>query len=379
MIAMTPSRIGLVGTLILCAGWAAADTPIGLDAMEQFGRLPELRQGVRTYQFSSHAPDGGNYDTGHFLEILGDEKVLLDVKGAGCIYRIWMTGIDLNALIRIYFDGSSVPTVEMPLGEFFSGRVAPFLLPLVCDDNHSSGGFVCYLPIPFEQGCRLTTTSFGHYYNVTYQRFADATGVTTFTGNEDSSVVRAMWENHGSDPKTDQGTIELNGTTTVPAGGSLTLADISEPGSIQQLELILPGMETPSIEAVWDDGRAHTDYSEFTVAVDPANAGVQLTPSPPARAPSLSASSSSAPPSTGTSSTTGWTASWAVSPFAPTSWTSRTRSTRRITATSSSGRPGKARAPSTTWATTWPPTTAAPRWTGSSSTWRSIRTTSASI
>ena len=273
----TLCRVAIAGVMLFNAGWAAADAPIGLEAMEQFDRIVELRQGVRTYQASSHDPGGGNGDTGHFLQIIGDEKVLLDVKGPGCICRIWMTGIDLNAMIRIYFDGSATPTVDMTLGDFFGGTTAPFLAPIVGDDDYSSGGFICYLPMEFEQGCRLTTTSAGHYYNVTYQKFADAAGVTTFTGTEDSSAARATWENHGSDPKVDQGTIELTGVVMVPAGGTHTMADIDTPGSIQQIELTLPGMETPWVEPIWDDGRAHVGHSEFVVEIDPANTGVNLT------------------------------------------------------------------------------------------------------
>jgi hypothetical protein len=273
----TPFRAVIAGAMFFAVGRVVADTPIGLEAMEQFDRIGELRQGFRTYQASSHDPSGGNFDTGNFLQVVGDENVLLDVKGPGCVYRIWMTGIDLNGLIRIYFDGAATPTIEMPLGDFFSGRTAPFLAPLVGDDNYSSGGFICYLPMEFEQGCRITTESFGHYYNIIYQMFADATGVTTFTGTEDSSAVRAMWRDHGSDPKVDQGTTELTAIVTVPAGGAVTLADIDQAGSIQQIELTLPGMETPAIEPVWDDGRAHVGYSEFVAQIDPANTGVRIT------------------------------------------------------------------------------------------------------
>jgi hypothetical protein len=270
-------KAGLIVAGLLIAGLAygAAEPPVGLDAMP-LDRLAELRQGARTYQASSHDRSGGNADAGHFLQVIGDEKVLLDVKGAGCVYRIWMTGIDLGAMIRIYFDGSDTPTVEMPLGEFFSGNTAPFLAPLVGDNSYSSGGFICYLPMPFAQGCRVTTTSSGHYYNVTYEMFADASGVTTFTGSEDSSAARAAWESCGSDPKEDQGTVELTGTSTVSAGSSLDLADVAGPGSIRQIELTLPGLDTSRPEPVWDDGRAHTGRSQFVVSVDPANEGVRL-------------------------------------------------------------------------------------------------------
>ena len=46
--------------------------------------------------------------------------------------------------------------------------------------------------MPFRDGCKITTVGGDIYYNITFQRFDDATGVTTFTGTEDSSTARVM-------------------------------------------------------------------------------------------------------------------------------------------------------------------------------------------
>ncbi len=269
-------RLWVVGALATTStAWGIP--PVGLQAWEQFDRIGELRPSVRTYQTSSHEPFGGNRDSAQFLETTGAEHVLLDVRGPGCIYRIWMTGIDLNAMIRIYFDEATTPTVEMTLGDFFSGVTAPFLRPLVGDDEYSSGGFVCYLPIQFEAGCRVTTESPGQFYNITYQKHADATGLTSFTGTEDDRAAAATWEQYGRDPKADSGAEVHDGSETIAPGESLTLAEIEGPASIQQIELTIPGMNATAAEPVWDDGRAHQGYSQFEAAIDPDNNGVRLT------------------------------------------------------------------------------------------------------
>ncbi len=263
--------------VLATAGTVCAMPPVGLETWEQFGRLGELRTSVRTHQVSSYERFGGNKDSANFLETVGSENVLMDVKGPGCIYRIWMTGINPNAMIRIYFDGSATPAVEMTLGDFFSGLNAPFLRPLVGDDDYSSGAFICYLPMEFESGCRVTTESPTQFYNITYQKHADATGLTTFTGTEDDTLAREIWRQHGRDPKSDTGTLELAATKTLQPGESLTLAEIDGPASIQQIELTIPGMNATAVEPVWDNGRAYLGFSQFRVAIDPANVGVRLT------------------------------------------------------------------------------------------------------
>lgn len=255
---------------------SGATPPTGLEAVARFDRLAELRDYTRTLQASSHAPDGGNGDTGKYRYVVGDEQVLIDAIGPGCVYRMWFTGQNNAGLIRIYLDQAATPAVEMTMADFFSGTVAPFLAPLVANDNVSSGGFMCYLPIPFRTGCRITTTGGGHYYNITYQMYANESLVTTFSGQEDSTAARTLWQNVTHDPKPESGTQIIADDMAIPAGATVTPADISGAGMIQSLELTLPGMTVPDTTPVTDDGRAFKDKVNFRVAIDPANAGVRL-------------------------------------------------------------------------------------------------------
>lgn len=265
--------IGLVSILVAYLP-AMAGSPVGLDAVTQWGRLTEIRDGVRTYQASSHDPSGGNGDTGQYRYTVGQEQVLLDVAGPGCIYRIWMTGQSSTGIVRIYLDQAAAPAFEMTLGDFFSGTTSPFLAPLVVNDDVSSGGFICYLPIPFRTGCRITTTGGGHYYNITYQMYADDIGITTFSGQEDSSAARTLWQNTGTNP--DPGSESISKTVTIPSGQTATLGELAGAGVVQGIEIRLPGMYVPDQMTVTDDGRAFTGKVIFSVAVDPANQGVRL-------------------------------------------------------------------------------------------------------
>ena len=251
---------------VLGRAWAAA--PIGLAAIERFDQISLFRPGVRAYQYSSHDPTGGNADAGHFLQSAGGEDVLLDVKGSGCVYRMWQTGggDPSQRFIRIYLDGATTPLVNMSLAQFFGGSQAPFLSPLVGNDSVSSGGFYCYVPIPFRTGCRISMAGGAgvNYYNITYHRFADATGVATFTGQEDTSAARSVWNGAGSDPKPDHGSVTTSGAISLPNGSTATLANIATGGTIQELEITIPDLSdamltTVNLRAQWDGAAAAID------------------------------------------------------------------------------------------------------------------------
>jgi hypothetical protein len=95
------------------------------------------------------------------LEIgAGESAVLLDAEGPGIIQRIWITvsSHDPHYLRRIalkmYWDEETEPSVAVPLGDFFGNGF---------DKRHytslpmgvSSGGFYCYLPMPFRRRARI--------------------------------------------------------------------------------------------------------------------------------------------------------------------------------------------------------------------------------
>lgn len=256
---------------------AAATEPYGLDAMAHFDRLPYLKLDTMAAGQSSFDRTGGNGDWGNYLYSDATGNVMLDMKGPGTIYRFWTTGFDRQKnWIKFYFDGETTPRIDLPLREFFSGKHAPFLAPLVANDEHSSGGFFCYLPLPFAKSIKIVTNG-KFYYNIGFHTYSPDTAITTWTGSEDSSEARRLWSNVGQDPKPDTGNVTDTKAVSLAPGATETLLDITGPSVINSLKLHVPGITLPPpARSETDDGRAHKGYSQFQLAVDPANQGVRL-------------------------------------------------------------------------------------------------------
>ncbi len=110
------------------------------------------------HQISSYDTTGGNRD--RFEIAPGDSVVLLDVEGPGVIRRLWVTVASRDPdylrriALRMYWDDESAPSVAVPLGDFFGNGFAKIhytALPM----GASSGGFYCYLPMPFRKRARI--------------------------------------------------------------------------------------------------------------------------------------------------------------------------------------------------------------------------------
>src|SRR4051812_35871575 len=83
--------------------------------------LPHLRA-YRSARSSSYDPSGNN-DDWWTLEP-GEERDLLQTESAGCVRHIWLTvgGEALyprKMVLKMWWDGESSPSVEVPLGDFF--------------------------------------------------------------------------------------------------------------------------------------------------------------------------------------------------------------------------------------------------------------------
>lgn len=262
-------RVVVGACLLLVPVIAVADSPMGMDAVGRFELISQLRPDAWVYQNSSYDRNGRNYDWTGVLGTSGSENIMLDVKGAGCIYRIWFTSDSLSTTspkvnqltgtFRFYFDGATSPSFQVPMEQLFSGTHPWYPKPLVGNNKDSSGGWYCYVPMPFRTGCRITHTNSGslNYYHVTYHRYVTADGITTFNGSQPVGPAVTKWNAAGSDPKPDHGTKVATGTVTIPAGGSASLVSIPGPGVIQQIELF-PSNVTSSLlsdvrlQASWD-------------------------------------------------------------------------------------------------------------------------------
>ena len=126
-----------------------------------------------------------NWD--NFRVAPGETHVLMDVKGPGEITHMWMTFLGPEAqgwakdgsathqdmLLRIYWDGSSRPGVEAPVGDFFANcfgaRDQVLSLPVLVEDADS---YNCFWRMPFRKSARVEIVNQGRkpinllYYNI---------------------------------------------------------------------------------------------------------------------------------------------------------------------------------------------------------------------
>ncbi len=126
------------------------------------GSLPLLRPGVLTRRVSSYDRSGGNNDSVRVEA--GETKTLAEIPGAGIVKHLWFTlacddpFLRRNAVLRMFWDGETQPSVEAPLGDFFGqGWSETYLwasLPLAAAPRGGSA-LNCFFPMPFGDGARI--------------------------------------------------------------------------------------------------------------------------------------------------------------------------------------------------------------------------------
>ncbi len=134
----------------------------------------------------SSSTDSNIDSNGDSKEIFpGQTIVIADLKGPGIIKHIWNTSASLNPyslralVIRIYWDGSEKPSVEVPLGDFFGvghGTKKDFQsMPVGVSSFGRSR--TCFWRMPFNKSAKVTISNelpgFGpaaFYYYVDWEK-----------------------------------------------------------------------------------------------------------------------------------------------------------------------------------------------------------------
>jgi hypothetical protein len=145
----------------VCAQWSSYDRASKYD--EATGKYVEW---------------GANGDGRGIIRKEGDSQVLAEIEGPGCIWRIW-SAAPKEGHVRIYLDGATTPTVDLPFIGYFNCKNEPFVYPSLV--YVSSSGHNCYIPIPFQKSCKIVADDgWGDYYHFTYSKFPKGTVVPTF-------------------------------------------------------------------------------------------------------------------------------------------------------------------------------------------------------
>ncbi|GAA1401332.1 DUF2961 domain-containing protein [Catellatospora coxensis] len=247
--------------------------PVGWDVYRRLDLLPHLAAGTRTAQFSSFGRDGSNDDgfSGAYSCLRQSGGcVLAEDRGPGEVQSIWFTrdegNVTATGWIRIELDGITV--VDTGLQNLVNGNLgAPFSFPLVTNADQTSGGVTVKVPMPYRTSMKITTQHNPLFYHVGYRRFADATGISTFsTADRADDVITLLRAAGTRDPKPAQaGSATSSGTVTAPAGGQVTVANLTGPRLVTALRLRVPDASaTPAVLAglrlrITFDGRRTVD------------------------------------------------------------------------------------------------------------------------
>lgn len=193
------TSLALLLAVMACGNRVTAAEPMKLTYADLVGRLTDLErlatlpvEGEKSAMVSSY-DRRSRFDekTGLYVNwgANGDgvapsendqtpEIVVADLKGPGCIWRMWTATAD-QGRVKIYLDGASEPAVNLPFSEYFSGKQAPFNRPAL--SYHSAKGKNSYVPIPYAKSCRIVAEKgWGRYYQFTYSTFPEATQIPTF-------------------------------------------------------------------------------------------------------------------------------------------------------------------------------------------------------
>lgn len=218
-----------------------------LKRLMEIHQLPLYMNNTEVNQFSSYDRTGGNNDgfegTYSYLYKTPDSSlVLFDAKGKGIIERIW-TPTPTDDTLDFYFNQNTKPSFSIKYRDLFSGKVYPFISPVA---GQKVGGFYSYMPIPFENGCKIVFRGKRIlFHQFQYRKLDESYSVKTFdpqfnaeeknqlqqlaaTWNKPSPQVKDHYK-HSVQTKT------IN--SILSPGKSIVLADLKTGGRIVGIEL----------------------------------------------------------------------------------------------------------------------------------------------
>jgi hypothetical protein len=219
-------QIRLITVLLLacCPSTAAEQTLTYIDLVQKLTDLEALsvipQAGERCSQWSSYDrrsrydemtgkyvdwdANGDGFGGTGWIRLEGDKRVIAEMKGPGCIWRIWSADPQ-SGHVRIFLDDDPEPAVDLPFSGYFDGTNEPFTRPALV--HTVASGRNCYVPIPYRKSCKVVADpSYGQFYHFTYSTFPEGTVVPTFkrrlTAEEAAALDRAdrILQNCGADP-----------------------------------------------------------------------------------------------------------------------------------------------------------------------------------
>jgi hypothetical protein len=170
--------------------------------------LPAYLDSTICAQTSSFDTTWGNDDgfSGRYSFLKRNEDgslVIFDVRGGGVINRIW-TPTPTADTLDFYINDTLKPAFSICYLDLFSGKKYPFIAPLC---GNQLGGFYCYMPIPFETGCRIVTRGKKEqFHQIQYRLYENGSGIKSFNTDlnpeekEALNKINQLWNKEERSP-----------------------------------------------------------------------------------------------------------------------------------------------------------------------------------
>jgi hypothetical protein len=195
-----------------------------------------------------------NGDGGGFIRREGSQIVMAEIKGPGCIWRIW-SACARKGHVRIYLDGQEQPAVNLPFADYFTGQTAPFDYPTLSyncgfrlEKRKCYNGQNLYMPIPYQKSCKIVADKgWGSYYHFTFGTFPEGTKLPTFSTalvaeKENAAALQKVnhfFKDHlGDDPAGQrEGQETLKKTVAAEPGKIAAVAELAGPRAITAVKV----------------------------------------------------------------------------------------------------------------------------------------------
>jgi len=195
---------------------------------------------------------GANGDGDGIIREEGSEQVMAEIQGPGCIWRTW-SAAPQNGHVKIYLDGSSTPTVDLPFFKYFhpQGPFGSWTHLVYIQPSNFAQGCDNFVPISFQKSCKIVgdkgdatpNSKWGGYFQFTYTRFAPGTIVPTFKMPISTKDAAALTEadhtltNCAADPVPRPGQKDQTATVTVAPGQYSTALSLDGSAAITLLKI----------------------------------------------------------------------------------------------------------------------------------------------
>jgi len=240
-------RVLLTAAVLAAFPALAADPPVGIEALAGVDHLWRYSGKAKTAMSSSTDPSSGNMDMSNFHGKHRGEKILANIEGPGCVYRVWSAYP--SGRIKFYLDGDKEPALSCSFKKFLEGE---------CKDlpkEFSVGRTAYYLPVCFEESIVITAPGFHFpgYYQVSYQTYDRGVRVESFDADQVSAQPRLeealeLWK---SGPLARAKDLAWRKATVEPGRGKCaTAVRLSGPAIIRRLSLKNPGDPADPLPAI---------------------------------------------------------------------------------------------------------------------------------